>query len=105
MSDINFSIEYKGSKDDAVAQIKNLEQAAHEKYTQYEGCWEITWKDYGGLVDARIMGMDITGQFDVVERDANSGDVKVSVKLPMLLSMMKDPIEKQLKTEIQKMLG
>lgn len=105
MSDIAFSFEYKGTKEDAVIQIKQMEQMAHEKYPQFEGCWEITWKDDGGLVDARYMGMDIAGQFDIVERDAKGGDVKVSVKLPMLLSMLKGPIETQLKSEIQKMIG
>lgn len=105
MSDINFCVEYTGSKDDAVSQIKHLEQMAHEKYPQYEGCWEITWQDYGGSVDARYMGMDISGEFDIVERDSNGGNVKISITLPMLLTMMKGPIESQLKSEIQKMLG
>ena len=105
MSDIKFSFEYKGTKDDAVNLVSKLEKTAHEKYPQYEGCWEITRKDNGGLVDARVMGMDITGQYDIVERDANGGDVKVSIKLPMLLSMMKGTIESQIKSEIQKMLG
>ena len=105
MSDISFSFEYKGSKDDAFSQIKNMEQKAREKYPQYDGCWEITWKDNGGLVDARIMGMDINGQFDIVERDAAGGEVKVSIMLPMLLSMMSGPIESQIKSEIQKMIG
>ena len=105
MSKIAFSFEYKGTKDDAVNQINNLKQKAQEKYPEYDGCWELTWKDNSGLVDARIMGMDITGQFDIVERDANGGDVNVSIKLPMLLSMMKGTIESQLKSEIQKMMG
>ena len=35
MSDISFSFEYKGSKDDAFSQIKNMEQKAREKYPQY----------------------------------------------------------------------
>ena len=104
MSDIAFSFEYKGTKDDAVCQIKDLEKKIREKYPQYDGCWEITWKDYSGLVDARYMGMDISGEFEIVERDANGGDVKVSITLPMLLSMMKGPIEKQIKSEIQKAL-
>lgn len=105
MSNLNFSFEYKGTKNDAVNLIDKLEKTAHEKFPQYEGCWEITKKDNGGLVDARVMGMDITGQYDIVERDANGGDVKVSIKLPMLLSMMKDTIATQIKSEIQKMIG
>lgn len=105
MSDIAFSFEYKGTKDDAVCQIKDLEKKTREKFPQYDSCWEITWKDYAGLVDARYMGMDISGEFEIVERDANGGDVKVSITLPMLLTMMKGPIEGQIKSEIQKMLG
>ena len=105
MSDIAFSFEYKGTKDDAVCQIKDLEKKAREKFPQYDSCWEITWKDYGGLVDARYMGMDISGEFEIVERDANGGDVKVSITLPMLLTMMKGPIEGTIKSEIQKMIG
>lgn len=105
MSDIAFSFEYKGSKDDAFRQLKDMERKVHEQYPQYEGCWEVTWKDDGGFVDSRFMGMDIQGQFDIVERDANGGDVNVSIKLPLLLSMMKGPIESQLKSEIQKMIG
>ena len=105
MSDIKLSFEYKGTKDDAVCQIKSMEQKVREKYPEYDGCWEITWKDKGGLVDARYMGMDITGQFDIVERDAQSGDVNVLITLPMLLTMLKGTIESQLKSEIQKMLG
>ena len=105
MSNINLSFEYNGTKDDAVRQVKSMEQMAHKKYPEYEGCWEITWKNYGGLIDARIMGMDITGNFDIVERDADGGDVKVFIKLPVLLTMMKGAIESQLKSEVQKMLG
>lgn len=105
MSDINFSFGYKGTKDNAVSQVKNMEQMAHEKYPQYDGCWEITWQDKGGSIDARLMGMDVTGQFDIVEKDANGGDVNVTIKLPTLLSMMKDSIESRIKSEIQKMIG
>ena len=105
MSDIAFSFEYKGTKDDAFKQMKNLEQKARQTYPQYDSCWDITWQDNGGLIDARYMGMDITGQFDIVERDATGGDVKVAIKLPMLLSMMKGTIESQIKSEVQKMLG
>lgn len=105
MSDIAFSFEYKGTKDDAVCQIKDLEKKAREKYPQYDSCWEITWKEYGGLVDARYMGMDITGEFDIVENDASGGDVKITISLPMLLTMMKGAIEDRIKSEIQKMLG
>ena len=86
MSDIVFSFDYKGTKEDAFDQIKNLEQKARQTYPQYDSCWDITWQDNGGLIDARYMGMDITGQFDIVERDAAGGDVKVSIKLPALLS-------------------
>ena len=105
MSDINFSFEYNGTKDDAVNQIKDLEKKARKKYPEYDSCWVITWKEYGGLVDARYMGMDITGEFDIVERDANGGDVNVTVTLPMLLTMMKGAIEGRLKSEIQTMIG
>lgn len=105
MSDIDFNFEYKGTKEEAVCQLKNMEQKAREKYPQYDGCWEVTWKDNGGLVDARFMGMDIAGQFDIVERDSNGGVVKVSITLPVLMAMMKGPIESQIKSEIQKMLG
>ena len=105
MSDIAFSFEYKGTKDDAFNQIKNLEQKARQTYPQYDSCWDITWQDNGGLIDARYMGMDITGQFDIVERDASGGDVKVSITLPALLSMMKGTLEPKIKSEVQKLLG
>lgn len=105
MSDIAFSFGYSGTKEDAINQVKKIEQMAHQKFPQYDGCWEITWQDKGGSVDARYMGVDISGQFDIVERDSSGGDVKVTVKLPMLLSMMKDSIETKLKSEIQKMIG
>lgn len=105
MSDIAFSFGYKGTKENAVSQVKNMEQMARQKFPQYKDCWDLTWKDNGGLVDARYMGVDITGQFEIVERDSDGGDVKVTVQLPMILSMMKDSIESQLKSEIQKMIG
>ncbi|MBR5711654.1 MAG: polyhydroxyalkanoic acid system family protein [Thermoguttaceae bacterium] len=105
MSDIAFSFEYKGTKDDAFKQMKNLEQKARQTYPQYDSCWDITWQDNGGLIDARYMGMDITGQFDIVERDAAGGDVKVTITLPALLSMMKGTLESQIKSEVKKLLG
>ena len=105
MSDIAFSFGYSGTKEDAINQVKKIEQMAHQKFPQYDGVWEITWSDNGGSVDARYMGMDVTGEFDIVERDASGGDVKVTIKLPMMLSMMKDSIATRLKSEIQKMIG
>ena len=105
MSDITLNFEYKGTKQEALDQLKNMEQKAHQQYPQYENCWEVTWQDNGGLLDARIMGMDISGQFEIIERDATGGEIKVTVTLPALLSMMKGPIETQIKSEIQKMLG
>lgn len=104
MSDISLSFEYKGTKQDAFDQMKKMEQKAHEQYPEFENCWEITWQDNGGLLDARIMGMDITGQFEIVERDATGGDIKATITLPALLSMMKGMIETRIKSEIQKML-
>lgn len=105
MSDIAFSFGYSGTKEDAINQVKKMEQMAHQKFPQYDGVWEITWSDNGGSVDARYMGMDVTGEFDIVERDASGGDVKVTIKLPMMLSMMKDSIESKIKTEVQKLIG
>ena len=105
MSDIVFSFDYKGTKEDAFDQIKNLEQKARQTYPQYDSCWDITWQDNGGLIDARYMGMDIIGQFDIVERDATGGEVKVSLSLPVLLSLMKGQIESQIKSEVYKLLG
>ena len=105
MSDISLSFEYKGTKQDAFDQMKKMEQKAHEQYPEFENCWEITWQDNGGLLDARIMGMDITGQFEIVERDATGGDIKATITLPALLSMMKGMIETRIKSEIQKMLS
>ena len=105
MSDIAFSFGYSGTKEDAINQVKKIEQMAHQKFPQYDGCWEITWQDNGGLIDARYMGMDITGEFDIVERDATGGDVNVSLKLPVLLGMMKGKIESQLKAEIKRLRG
>lgn len=105
MSETAFSIEYKGTKEDAFNQMRDLEKKARQAYPQYDDCWEITWQDNGGLIDARYMGMDITGEFDIVERDATGGDVNVSLKLPVLLGMMKGKIESQLKAEIKRLRG
>ncbi len=105
MSDITFSVNYTGTKSELLARLKNMEKQAMEKYAAYAGGVEVRWRDDGGDVDARIMGFDLTAQFDIVERDASGGQVNIAIQLPAMLAMMKGPIEAQLKSEMQKMLG
>lgn len=105
MSDIAFNVDYTGTKEELLTRIKAGEQKAREKYASASQDWEVRWRDDGGDVDARVMGFDLSGQFDVLERDASGGEVKITLVLPGMLGMMKGPIEAQIKSEMKKLLG
>ena len=105
MADIEFSVDYNGTRESLLARLKGMEQKAQSQYADQAQMVQSAWRDDGVDVQGTVMGFDLSGKIDVCPTRADGGEVRVGITLPWALAMMKGPIEQQIRQEVTRMLS
>lgn len=105
MADIEFSVNYNGTQESLLTRLKGMEQKAQSQFANQAQMVQSVWRDDGVDVQGTVMGFALSGKIDVCPTRDDGGEVHVGITLPWALSMMKGPIEQQIRQEITRLLS
>lgn len=105
MSDIEFNVNYNGTRESLMERLKGLEQKAQAQYGAQAQAVQTQWRDDGLDFKGTVMGFTISTKVDVRPTRPDGGEVHVAISLPLALSLMRGPIEQKIRQEVTQLLG